>query len=151
MPNKKFRTLHKFGKKRKRSSKPGKNSEGGECRTSMTSVSDASSPSVNNRGDAIDDGQNDPHPVASTSTAEQPIVASSRKMQYFKSAKRKFDSDSEDDEENDETPEQQNLLPSDNDAETGDSKLNMLVNLGCLQSLISSSKLACPYCKGKVS
>lgn len=139
MPRKvgsKFRTLHKFGKSRRKRRK--------------ATVSEQVPETPDSSSGKVDDA------VPSTSSASEPScsssntlnVASSRKIDYFKSKKRRHESSDESDNAEDEAEEEELAVADD---AVQDGKLNMIVNLGSLQTLISSSGIICPSCEQSVS
>ena len=115
----KFHTRHKFGKKRKKVKRSGQH----ETVTELAS-----------NADALADSEQHDRP-----SEQGPIEPASEKK--IKSFKRKADSDDSDDDG--EIP-----FDADFEADVTPPSLNMIVNLGCLQSLVK--KALCPGCKKKV-
>lgn len=130
----KFRTIHKFGKRRRKRKSTDKTTE---VPSTSVDLEDQSSPTH-----ATDDVTQETSTSASRDAETDVIGASGRKLDYFKSKKRKNEDDDEDNIEADDT--QQPARPEDSDA------LNVIVNMGCLQQIITSSRVLCPECEEQV-
>ena len=153
----KFGTLHKFGKRRRRRKKRG---DQGSVLHKSNSVTGArrSQPSTSTSVPSTV-ASSFPVPsspaVPSSSRAEpaSAMVASFRKMDYFKAKRQANDSSGE---ESDRTSaskkRRQERDPQEvDDGEVVQRQMNVIVDLSSLQSLISQGGIQCPRCRESVS
>ena len=134
MPNKKgskWRTLNKFGKKKRRSKK-GKNS----CTSLQTKANEIDASIPGPAGDATSD------------SAPEKACASAKKLDFFKPKKRKCESS--EDGSDCESTEEKKAKQDDSDIDHNDMQkenLNLIIDINCLQSFISESGVKCSQCR----
>ena len=139
MPNKKgstWRTLNKFGKKKRRSKK-GKNS----CTSLQTKANEIDASILGPAGDATSD------------SVPEKECASAKKLDFFKPKKRKCDS-SEDESDCESTEGKKAKQEDDSDVNHNDRQnenLYLIIDVNCLQSFISESGVKCSQCRCSVS
>eukprot|EP00745_Piridium_sociabile_P026565 TRINITY_DN42415_c0_g1_i2.p1 TRINITY_DN42415_c0_g1~~TRINITY_DN42415_c0_g1_i2.p1 ORF type:complete len:162 (-),score=24.34 TRINITY_DN42415_c0_g1_i2:352-837(-) len=132
----KFRVVHKFGGRRKKRKTAVQSTEKPEHQLTKK----ASATSAGALPTATDTDGN----VPSTSSGLHSTVASKRKLSLFESQKSSSGSDSDSD-----SSEEQVTMEEGAEIDTPTQDMNVIVNLGCLQSIIST--LPCPECNQTVS
>lgn len=121
----KFHTLHKFGKRRRKK----------KVAKDIVSTQPDSQVSV--------ESSEGPTPSTSTTGASS---AWSRKLLFFKRKRQESDSEASDEEERgSDEPD------SEPDLQGGSQNIAVIVDLNCLQSLILASGILCPHCNNQVS
>lgn len=125
MPSKKgtkFRTLHKFGKRRRNKSCVVRNEH-----DANTSIGGSD--------------ENGPHEV-------EQATSSSRKLEFFESGKQKMQTGRNEKSSVKRRKLEDNCVGDLDTPVSDDKSMNIIVNMGCLKSLVSN--LACPSCHKKV-
>ena len=145
---KKFRTVHKFGKKRKKTKKKTGDVESIQHQNPLPSPSTSTSTVID------DSASRSPQPSASSQDddpklVKNSLVASHRKIEYFKRKRRESDS-SEEESASVTQKKKRKEVAAHEGVEVKRHTMNVLMDLNCMQSLITHSGARCPRCNEPV-